>query len=89
MARAVAGAAIVADFGGRPGRFFAGLDTFDGRTLLETGNLLSQLCSTILAGIETILRTCVRFTNVSISLKNAHSCNLVFTFLLNFNEPLV
>ena len=66
-AGAGAGAAIVADFGGRPGRFFAELVTFEG--LLETGNLLSQLCSTILAGIETILRMFVSFTNVSISLK--------------------
>ena len=68
-AGAGAGAAIVADFGGRPGRFFAELVTFEGRALLETGNLLSQLCSTILAGIETILRMFVSFTNVSISLK--------------------
>ena len=61
-----AGGATVVDFGGRPGRFLV----LDGRALLEMGNLLSQHCSTILAGIGTILRTFVRFTNESISLKN-------------------
>ena len=48
--------AVVDDFEGRPGRLFAALEILEGLAVFEAGNLISQLFSTILAGIDTILR---------------------------------